>query len=84
VQVGAYQNPLRKSPDVLFKTKGVETYDMNDGITRYVTPQMFSNIQSAEAHKKQMVLLGNRDAFIVPFYNGRRISSEEVLQMLNR
>jgi tetratricopeptide (TPR) repeat protein len=84
VQVGAYNNPLRKSPDVLFKTKGIETYNMNDGITRYVTPHTFNDIKTAEAHKKQMVLLGNRDAFIVPFYNGRRIAAEEVLQMLNR
>jgi hypothetical protein len=82
VQVGAFRNELRKSPDQLFKTKGIETYSMNDGITRYVTPKVFYDIKSAEQHKREMALLGNRDAFIVPFHNGRRITTEELLPLL--
>jgi hypothetical protein len=84
VQIGAYSKPLKKEPDAFFRIQGVETYEMNDGITRYITPQTFYDLKSAEAHKKQMVLKGIRDAFIVPFYNGNRISPEEVVKMLNQ
>lgn len=84
VQVGAYSQPLKKSPDVFFKTGGIETYSMNDAITRYVTPNSYSDIKSAETHKKTMIAKGVRDAWIVPFFNGKRISVEEALEMLNK
>lgn len=84
IQVGAYRNPLRLHPDKFFRIEGIETYDLQDGITRYLTPMMFADIQSAEVHKRQVVLRGHRDAFIVPFYNGRRITPEEVLRLLHQ
>ncbi len=84
VQVGAYSRPLKKSPDVFFKTEGVETYNMNDGIIRYVTPYSFNNIKTAEQHKKQTILKGVKDAWIVPFYQGKRISVQEALELMNK
>jgi hypothetical protein len=84
IQVGAYSHPLKKSPDDFFKTEGIETYNMNDGIVRYVTPFSFNNIKSAEQHKKQTVLRGVKDAWIVPFYQGRRISVQEALELMNK
>ncbi len=84
VQVGAYSKPLKKSPDVFFKTEGIETYSMNDAITRYVTPDIYNDIKSAEMHKKTMIAKGMKDAWIVPFFNGNRISVEEALEMLNK
>lgn len=84
VQVGAYSQPLKKSPDVFFKTQGVETYSMNDGIIRYITPSSFNNIKTAEQHKKQTILKGVKDAWIVPFYQGKRISLQEALELMNK
>lgn len=84
VQVGAYRKPLKKSPDVFFKTEGIETYSMNDTITRYVTPNVYNDIKSAETHKKTMIVKGIKDAWIVPFFNGNRISVEDALEMLNK
>jgi hypothetical protein len=82
--VGAYSQPLKKSPDAFFKTQGVETYSMNDAITRYVTAPTFTNIKLAEQHKKQMVAKGLKDAWIVPFYQGKRIPVEDAMEMVNK
>jgi len=84
VQVGAYSKPLRKSPEQFFKMEGIDTYSMNDNISRYITAPVFTDIKAAEAHKKQVVLKGIKDAFIVPFYQGNRISPEEVLGLLDK
>jgi predicted acetyltransferase len=84
VQVGAYSKPLKKSPDDYFKFEGIEIYSMNDAITRYVTPLKFTDIKSAEAHKKQMIAKGVKDSWIVSFYNGKRISVQETLELLQQ
>jgi hypothetical protein len=84
VQVGAYSKPLKKSPDDYFKFEGIETYSINDAITRYVTPLKFTDIKSAEAHKKQMNAKGVKDSWIVSFYNGKRISVQETLELLQQ
>jgi tetratricopeptide (TPR) repeat protein len=84
IQVGAYSQPLKKSPDVFFRTEGIETYSMNDAITRYVTTPTFKNVKLAEQHKKQLVAKGLKDAWIVPFFKGKRISVEEAIEMVNK
>lgn len=83
VQLGAYAKPLNKTPEAFFKTP-VETYNMGDNITRYVTPLTFNNISSAETHKKQFISKGIKDAWIVPFYNGNRITVEQAVELLNK
>ncbi len=82
VQIGAYSSPLKQSPEMFFKMQGVEKYTLNDGIDRYLSPNKFSDYNAAEKHRQFLKAKGMSDAFVVPFYNGKRISNTEVSRLL--
>ena len=74
VQIGAFRNPI---PQDLFKgfapVNGERT---GSGITRY-TAGIFRAFESADKAKQEIRDLGYRDAFVVAFRNGKRISISE-------
>jgi len=82
IQIGAFSKPPATDLEAFFNVDAVETYDMGDGLIRYVSPYNFGDIKTAELQKKEMVIRGTQDAFIVPFYEGNRISYSEAIKLL--
>ncbi|MBN8697073.1 MAG: PD40 domain-containing protein [Bacteroidetes bacterium] len=78
VQIGAFRNPI---PQDLFKGMTPITGETTPtGLTRY-TAGLFKKFSTADKVKQEIRDLGYRDAFVVAFYNGKRISMSEALAM---
>jgi hypothetical protein len=76
IQIGAFRNPI---PQNLFKgIKPITAETTPQGLKRY-TAGLFQKFSTASSAKKQVNDLGYRDAFIVAFFNGKRISLNEAL-----
>lgn len=79
VQVGAFRKPI---PQDLFKefvpVNGERT---TQGFTRY-TVGYFRNLETARVAKDVIRGNGYPDAFVVAFLNGKRISNQQALQMV--
>jgi len=74
VQLGAYRNFSLTTPK-----KGIST-DSNDGMNKYLLGA-FANLRLAEAFKKEVQVMGIKDAWIVAFHNGKRITLEQAKTM---
>ncbi len=76
VQIGAFRNEI---PQDLFKgIKPITAESTPQGLKRY-TAGLFQKFESANKAKTQVNNIGYRDAFVVAFYNGKRISMNEAL-----
>ncbi|HEY4798167.1 MAG TPA: hypothetical protein VII99_03720, partial [Bacteroidia bacterium] len=76
IQIGAFKNPI---PQDLFKgLKPIMAETTPQGYKRY-TAGIFQKFTAANQAKTQVNNLGYRDAFIVAFYNGKRISLNEAM-----
>ncbi len=76
VQIGAFRNPIAQN---LFKgIKPVTAEKTPQGLMRY-TAGLFNKFETANNAKTQVNGLGYRDAFVVAFFNGKRISINEAL-----
>ncbi|NQX99241.1 MAG: hypothetical protein HRT73_15390, partial [Flavobacteriales bacterium] len=79
VQIGAFRNPI---PQAHFKGFApIMAEDAGNGITRY-TAGLFKTFNMANEAKKAIRDIGYSDAFVVGFYNGKRISMNEARAML--
>jgi len=75
VQVGAYRNAI---PQDLFKGFApLMGEKLDNGITRY-TAGLFRNFTNANKAKNEIRRIGYDDAFVVGFYDGKRISFQEL------
>lgn len=74
VQVGAFRNPIPQDHFQGFAPLMGVTGE--NGITRY-TAGLFNDFQHADQAKDQIRSLGYKDAFVVAFRNGQRISLSE-------
>jgi hypothetical protein len=74
VQLGAYRNFSLTTPK-----KGIST-DSNDGMNKYLLGA-FANLRLAEAFKKEVQVMGIKDAWIFAFHNGKRITLEQAKTM---
>lgn len=83
IQIGAYRIPVYGGAENFFGKKGVESYELQDNITRYLLPNSFETIKEAEAYRKSLSGDKLRGAFIVPFLNAKRINMGEAIQLLN-
>ena len=80
VQIGAFRNPI---PQDLFKGfTPVMAEDAGNGITRY-TAGLFTSFNVANEAKNSIREIGYPDAFVVAFFNGKRININEARAMLN-
>ena len=52
--------------------------DYPDGITRF-TQGSFVTMKEAEALRQKIIKSGQKDAWITPFYNGKRMLLEELI-----
>jgi len=79
VQIGAFRNPI---PQDLFKGfDPISGETSATGITRY-TAGYFKNFEAANNAKREINTIGYKDAFVVAFCNGKRISIPEATAML--
>jgi hypothetical protein len=74
VQIGAFRNPIPQDHFRGFAPIMVE--DAGNGIKRY-TAGFFKTINMAVEAKNSIKSIGYDDAFVVAFYNGKRISINE-------
>lgn len=78
VQIGAFRNPI--SPDKFSGMKPITAETTAQGVTRY-TAGLFTKFATADQVKTEIRGLGYKDAFVVAFLNGKRISMAEALKM---
>ena len=74
VQIGAFSKPIRQNAFRGLEPITGET--TGTGLTRY-TAGIFKEFNKAKGARTQVHNIGYRDAFIVAFYNGKRISIRE-------
>jgi hypothetical protein len=78
VQVGAFRKPI---PQNLFKGITPLTGETTSkGFIRY-TAGVFTKFTTADKAKKKIIDMGYKDAFVVAFYNGKRIPINEAYAM---
>tara|TARA_Y100000991_G_scaffold1914_1_gene1626 strand:+ start:20179 stop:27528 length:7350 start_codon:yes stop_codon:yes gene_type:complete len=79
VQVGAFNRKIRGSE--LSKIRELDFYESN-GLYRYSSGK-FLSIDEARLRRTEVVNNGISDAFIVVFYNGKRITMQEARDLFN-
>ncbi len=81
VQVGAFKNPL---PNNFFNgLSPIFAQNTENNLYRYLVGQM-SDPQEAIALRNNFRNLGYNDAFVIAYYNGKRISFSEALEILKK
>jgi len=79
VQVGAFKNPIKQS---LFNGITPLTGESTpSGVIRY-TAGLFYDLNPAIAARDKIRNMGYRDAFVVAFYKGKRISYDDAMELL--
>jgi len=79
VQIGAFKTPL---PNNTFKgLNPLNGENASNGYIRY-TAGNFNKIENANAVKNDLRKLGYADAFVVVYYNGKRITLAEALELM--
>jgi len=79
VQIGAFRNAI---PQDHFKGfSPIKAEDAGNGITRY-TAGLFKTFDVADIAKTEIRSIGYSDAFVVAFYNGKRININKAKEML--
>ncbi|MFL2664193.1 MAG: hypothetical protein ACJ0F1_04665 [Crocinitomicaceae bacterium] len=79
VQVGAFNRKIRGSE--LSKIRELDFYESN-GLYRYSSGK-FLSIDEARLRRTEVVNNGISDAFLVVFYNGKRITMQEARDLFN-
>jgi epidermal growth factor receptor substrate 15 len=80
VQVGAFRNPI---PQDLFKGfNPLAGESTPSGLVRY-TAGSFRNYKNANLAKTEIRGIGYKDAFVVAYYNGKRISYAEAMTLVS-
>ena len=80
VQIGVYSKPV--SPSVLFNIKPINSLITEVGQIRYTTG-IFATFPEATVLQENIVVKGVTDAYVTPYYNGKRISLEEANKLLS-
>ncbi len=80
VQIGAFKKPI---PQAAFKgLQPIAGETTTKGFTRY-TAGIFKELDKANNAKNRVHKIGYRDAFVVAFYNGKRISLKQAEALQN-
>lgn len=78
VQVGVYSKPVPL--DEIYNITPLNSELMDDGKIRY-TSGMFNEMNDAVDYRAKMVRLGVKDAFIVAYFNGKRIPLDDAIYL---
>ncbi len=80
IQIGAYSKGLPAYIDKLFKKlsvlRKIDNYTDENGVVVYTTGKL-TNLDDAMKMQKQVRQEGAEDAYVVPYFNGKRITLEE-------
>lgn len=79
VQIAAYRFPKNYKWNHLKKYGEPVVVNYPDGITRF-TQGVFVTMKEAEVLRQQIIKSGQKDAWITPFYNGKRMLLEELIK----
>lgn len=74
VQVGVYSKPV--SNEKLFGIQPLNTERMANGTLRYTTGQ-YTDVAKATAARNKIIETGVKDAFVIAYYNGQRLSVDQ-------
>ena len=80
VQIAAYRFPKNYKWDHLKQYGDPLMVDYLDGITRF-TQGVFNTIGTAEELRQKIIKSGQKDAWITPFYNGKRLLLEDLFKV---
>ncbi|NCP45176.1 MAG: hypothetical protein GW818_01805, partial [Flavobacteriales bacterium] len=80
VQIAAYRFPKNYKWNHLKQYGEPKIVDYPDGITRF-TQGSFNTLSEAESLRKKIIKSGQKDAWITPFYNGKRMLLEELIKV---
>jgi hypothetical protein len=80
VQIGAYRFPKNYKWNHLKQFGDPVILNYPDGITRF-TQGAFSTIAVAEDLRQKIIASGQKDAWITPFYNGKRMLLEDLFKV---
>ncbi len=80
VQIAAYRFPKNYKWNHLKQYGKPLILDYPDGITRF-TQGSFNTLGSAEVLRQKIIKSGQTDAWITPFYNGKRMLLEELFKV---
>ncbi|MEQ8324207.1 MAG: hypothetical protein RIC15_04505 [Vicingaceae bacterium] len=80
VQIGAYRFPKNFKYPYLNKFGEADVQDYPDGITRF-TMGTFNTLKNADDHRQDIIKAGQKDAWVIPFYDGRRIFMEDLISV---
>ena len=78
VQIAAYRHPENYKWDHLKQYGKPVVLDYPDGITRF-TQGSYNTLSEAEVLRQKIIKSGQTDAWITPFYNGKRMLLEELI-----
>jgi len=78
VQIAAYRFPKNYKWNHLKQYGNPVVKDYPDGITRF-TQGVFNTMGDAEVLRQKIIKSGQTDAWITPFYNGKRMLLEELI-----
>ncbi len=80
IQIGAYSKKLPPYVDRLFKKlsliRKIDSYTDENGVVVYTTGNL-RNLEDAFKMREQVRQEGIEDAFVVPYFNGKRITLEQ-------
>jgi len=79
VQIAAYRFPKNYKWDHLKKYGDPVITDYPDKITRF-TQGLFNTLGEAEVLRQKIIKSGQKDAWVTPFYNGKRMLLEELIE----
>ncbi|HEX8517665.1 MAG TPA: hypothetical protein VF868_15815 [Bacteroidia bacterium] len=78
VQIGAFRNPI--APEQFSGMSPITAETTPQGLTRY-TAGLFTKFSTADQVKNEIRDLGYKDAFVVVFLDGKRISATQALAL---
>jgi len=79
VQIAAYRFPKNYKWDHLKQYGKPLILDYPDGITRF-TQGLYTTLGEAEVLRQKIIKSGQKDAWITPFYNGKRMLLEDLIK----
>ncbi|MBU0488041.1 MAG: hypothetical protein KKA07_07825, partial [Bacteroidetes bacterium] len=80
IQIGFFSRPVAK--EELYNVKDIYHHTLDNGYTRYFAGK-YIYIDDAYAAREDLMLKGISDAFVVAYYNGKRVSLEEAEELQN-
>ena len=79
MQIGAYRRPANFKYDNVKDLASAEVVPYGDGITRF-TMKEFNTLSDAESFRQMVISAGIKDAWIVAFYNGKRMVLDDLIK----